>query len=188
MKNRYFVTVFLPVLIGALALGGCPPKKKLPIEEKSAEEVPQETPTPTPEEANVGDVEIGQEWSEIPSLAVINFGYDSANLDDQNRSTLRSNVSVLKKLPSSVTVRVEGHCDERGTIEYNIALGQRRAAAVKNYYAAAGIAKNRIETISYGEERPLCTDQSEDCYARNRRAATKVRNPEKITIKQSSLQ
>ena len=71
-------------------------------------------------------------------------------------------------------VRVEGHCDERGTREYNLALGARRANAVKEFLAGQGVAIGRIETISYGKERPICTDSNEACWAQNRRGVTTI--------------
>ena len=70
----------------------------------------------------------------------------------------------------NINVLIEGHCDERGTNEYNLALGEKRANAAKEYLSARGIAAKRINTISYGEEKPLCTEQNEDCYQKNRRA------------------
>jgi len=71
-------------------------------------------------------------------------------------------------------VTIEGHCDERGTREYNLALGARRANAVKEYLVSLGTSSARVDTISYGKERPMCTDSSEDCYAQNRRGVTTV--------------
>jgi len=71
---------------------------------------------------------------------------------------------------SSAILSIEGHCDERGTNEYNLALGDRRAKAVKDYLVSLGVPSSRIETISYGEEKPLCSAQNEDCWAKNRRA------------------
>jgi len=71
---------------------------------------------------------------------------------------------------TAIKVQIEGHCDERGTNEYNLALGQRRADAVKRYLIALGVPTGRLSTISYGEERPVCTQPDESCYARNRRA------------------
>ena len=81
----------------------------------------------------------------------------------------------LAKYPA-VRVTVEGHCDERGTREYNLALGARRANAVKEYLVSLGVAAGRLETISYGKERPMCTESSESCYAQNRRGVTTITN------------
>lgn len=188
MSRQSLLPVIL-VLVGMVSLTGCPPKKKLAIEEKPLAEEPMPEETPMDENALLpGEVRITQEWSEIPALEAVRFAYDSSSLDTAGRNVLKSNVAVLKKLPTSVTIRVEGHCDDRGTIEYNIALGQRRANAVRSYYATAGIAGNRLETISYGEERLLCTEQTDACWQQNRRAVTKVRNKETIKINTNAAQ
>jgi len=99
----------------------------------------------------------------------IHFDYDKYDIRPEAQSTLQAVSSwLLKNL--SVKILVEGHCDERGTNEYNLALADRRAKAARDYLVALGIASDRIEMVSYGEEKPLCTDQTEDCWARNRRA------------------
>jgi peptidoglycan-associated lipoprotein len=97
------------------------------------------------------------------------FELDEAELDDVGRKTAQSNADLLKKYQSWV-VTVEGHCDERGTAEYNLALGERRARATLDYLAAKGIQVNRMTIVSYGKERPLCQEQAEPCRAKNRRA------------------
>lgn len=102
-------------------------------------------------------------------LRDIFFDYDSFDLDDTARQTLQENAEWLKEHPTT-RVEVEGHCDDRGTVEYNLALGAKRAAAAKNYLVDLGIPRDRMTTISYGEELPICTEESEDCWARNRRA------------------
>jgi peptidoglycan-associated lipoprotein len=101
-------------------------------------------------------------------LKDINFPYDSFDLDEAARAILRSNADWLNEHAGS-RVEIEGHCDERGTVEYNLALGAKRAGAVKEYLVALGVAGDRLSTISYGEELPLCTEHTEDCWARNRR-------------------
>ncbi len=192
MKHRMNAWMLISILATAVALTGCPPKKKLAIDEKAKEEQPQEDANKDANADSNADaansIQIKQDWTEIPNLQMIQFGYDSATLDDAARSVLKSNVAIIKKLPKTVSVRVEGHCDDRGTVEYNIALGQRRANAVKSYYATAGVAKSRLDTISFGEERPVCNEENDACWARNRRGATKVKNTESITIKNSDLQ
>jgi len=99
----------------------------------------------------------------------IHFDYDSFDLDEPARSTLRGHAQWLES-HSGAALEIEGHCDERGTIEYNLALGSKRAAAVKDYLVALGVGASRISTISYGEELPLCREPSESCLQRNRRA------------------
>jgi peptidoglycan-associated lipoprotein len=97
------------------------------------------------------------------------FPLDSFDLDDTGRSVVTSNVEVLKKYPQWV-VTIEGHCDERGTAEYNLTLGERRAAAVKSYMVSLGISPERLRTVSYGKEFPFDQAHTEDGWAKNRRA------------------
>ena len=101
-------------------------------------------------------------------LKDIHFGYDSADIEASERDRLAQNVSWLRDNPRA-KVELEGHCDSRGTIEYNLGLGSRRAKAVKDALVSQGIAADRISTISYGKELPLCQEESDACWARNRR-------------------
>ncbi len=103
----------------------------------------------------------------------VHFDYDRFDIMEADKATLQRQAAWLAKYPT-VRVTIEGHCDERGTREYNLALGARRANAVKEYLVSLGASSARIETISYGKERPTCTDSSEDCYAQNRRGVTTV--------------
>jgi peptidoglycan-associated lipoprotein len=103
----------------------------------------------------------------------VNFAVDMFDIDPTARAILDSQVGWLQRYPD-VRVTVEGHCDERGTREYNLALGDRRANAAKNYLIARGISAGRITTISYGKERPLALGSDEESYAQNRRAVTVV--------------
>jgi peptidoglycan-associated lipoprotein len=102
-------------------------------------------------------------------LKDVNFAFDSAALSESARATLRAHADWLKTNPAA-RVQVEGHCDERGTAEYNMALGAKRAQAAMDYLTTLGIAANRLSTISYGEEIPVCKEKTEECWARNRRA------------------
>jgi peptidoglycan-associated lipoprotein len=97
------------------------------------------------------------------------FDYDQSDLRDDARSVLSANAEWLKRYPS-IQVLIEGHCDERGTSAYNLALGDRRANAAREYVDSLGIAGSRIRTVSYGKERPVCNESTEDCWQRNRRA------------------
>jgi len=101
------------------------------------------------------------------------FGFDSTVLDEAGRTTLDRQAAWLQQYPS-VTVTIEGHADERGTREYNLALGERRANAAKNYLVALGIDPGRLLTISYGEERPVDPAHDETAWQQNRRAVTVV--------------
>ena len=101
------------------------------------------------------------------------FDTNGSDLSPAARSTLEKQAAWMKKY-TAVTVTIEGHCDERGTREYNLALGERRATATKNYLVALGIAAGRIKTISYGKERPAVVGSNEAAWAQNRRAVTVV--------------
>ena len=104
---------------------------------------------------------------------VVTFGYDKYDLDAAAQSKLKGQATWLKQYPAR-TLTVEGHCDERGTREYNLGLGDRRANAVKQFLQAEGVAANRVKTISYGKERPTCVSSDEACYGKNRRGASVV--------------
>jgi peptidoglycan-associated lipoprotein len=97
------------------------------------------------------------------------FDYDKANIKSDQVSVLQGNASWLKANPN-YRFTIEGHSDERGSEEYNLGLGDRRANAVKEFLLSQGVPANRINTVSYGEERPLCREQTEECYTKNRRA------------------
>jgi peptidoglycan-associated lipoprotein len=129
------------------------------------------------------DVTITPDFADEPSLRgdldkdinlkTIYFEFDRSELSPDALNTLKENAAYLINYPN-VKVVVEGHCDDRGTVEYNLALGQRRAVKVKEYYTQLGIAANRIATISYGEEKPVDTRNNESAWAKNRRSETKV--------------
>lgn len=101
-------------------------------------------------------------------LAPAFFGLDSAELDDAGRAVVTANAELLRTYPTWA-VTVEGHCDERGTAEYNLALGQRRAIAVKTYLVSLGIDPDRVQTVSYGKEFPFDSGHDEGAWAKNRR-------------------
>lgn len=101
------------------------------------------------------------------------FAYDSASLSTEGQQTLERQAAWLKQY-ANVSITVEGHCDERGTREYNLALGERRAASVKKYLASLGVAANRVSTISYGKERPAVIGSDESAWSQNRRGVTAV--------------
>jgi len=101
-------------------------------------------------------------------LQVVHFGYDSFQLDDAARAALDANAKLLRDNPG-LSVSVDGHCDERGTVEYNQALGQKRAEAVQQYLSDQGIPSTRFRVISYGKERPVDEGHDEAAWARNRR-------------------
>jgi len=102
------------------------------------------------------------------------FDFDKSEIRSRDASTLNDQAAWLKRYPN-VTIVVEGHCDERGTREYNLALGERRANAVKEYLASRGVSANRIDTISYGKERPAVLGSNESAWQQNRRGVSVVR-------------
>jgi peptidoglycan-associated lipoprotein len=97
------------------------------------------------------------------------FDYDKASLRDDARSALTKTADFLRSYPQ-VAIVIEGHCDERGSTEYNVALGDRRSDSAKDFLLQQGVAADRIQTVSYGKERPFCTQSSESCWQENRRA------------------
>jgi peptidoglycan-associated lipoprotein len=102
-------------------------------------------------------------------LGDIYFDFDRSDLKEDARARLTRNAEWLRAHPE-FEVTIEGHCDERGTNEYNLALGERRASAARDYLVSLGVAGTRVRTLSYGEERPQCSDSAESCWSRNRRA------------------
>lgn len=103
------------------------------------------------------------------ALKTVYFGYDSSEISSESKETLDSNAEFLKK-NTNLKVQIEGHADERGSVQYNLALGERRAKTVKEYLVALGVASDRLSTISYGKERPLEVGHAEDAWSKNRRA------------------
>ena len=114
-----------------------------------------------------------QNFKDTSSLQDIHFKFDKYDLDDQSRGILRQNADYLKT-NSSAIIEIQGHCDERGTNNYNIALGERRAHSTKMYLVSQGISARRVHTISYGEERPFCFVSNDTCWLKNRRAHFRI--------------
>ncbi len=108
-----------------------------------------------------------------PQATAVFFAFDRADISPEAQQILQRQADWLRRYPN-VTVTIEGHCDERGTREYNLALGERRANAAKNVLVAAGIPASRVATISYGKERPIVPGSDEEAYAQNRVAVTTV--------------
>ena len=156
------------VATAVIAMAGCakkPPKELPPA--------PQETPTAeAPPPAETGPVP-GSQAHFLANVASdrVFFDTDKSDIDAESQATLRSQAAYLRQYPN-VRVTIEGHADERGTREYNLALGERRANAAKNYLASLGIDAGRISTISYGKERPEALGSDEASWAKNRRAVT----------------
>jgi peptidoglycan-associated lipoprotein len=103
------------------------------------------------------------------------FGYDSWTISEDGRQALTQDAQWIKS-NSGAIVKIEGHCDERGTLAYNLVLGEKRAKAVRNYLVELGISANRLSVVSYGKERPFCNEHNEGCYQQNRRGHVVVRS------------
>ena len=114
-----------------------------------------------------------QDFKSTDNLKDIYFRFDQYDLDDQSRDTLRQNARYLQT-NSGAMIEIQGHCDERGTNNYNIALGERRSHSTKMYLVSQGVSARRIHTISYGEERPFCFDSNDACWLKNRRAHFRI--------------
>ena len=121
--------------------------------------------------SNAADAKTSAEDALAKVGNTVYFGYDSSALTDDAQATLMRQAGFLKGNPS-MTVTIEGHCDERGTREYNLALGERRATAARDYLLAQGVNSARIRVISYGKERPVAAGSTESSWSKNRRAAT----------------
>lgn len=157
--------VLMSAMAAMIAVGGC------------ARKAPKDMPPPPtccgPEESDRVIPGSQQDFVANVSSDRIFFGFDQYNVDAEDMATLQSQSAWLARNPA-VHVTLEGHADERGTRDYNIALGERRANAAKNYLATLGVDPGRINVISYGKERPAEAGSGEEAYARNRRAVTVI--------------
>jgi peptidoglycan-associated lipoprotein len=159
-------------LTSAVACKKAPPKQTAeaaPPPPAPTEAPPPPAPAPTP--APRGDEVMSADLAALNARGYLKdayFDYNEANLRDDARTALSADADWLKKY-SSIQILVEGHCDERGTTEYNLALGDRRANAVKEYLGSLGVDAARVRTVSYGKERPFCSDSNEQCWQSNRR-------------------
>jgi peptidoglycan-associated lipoprotein len=177
MKRNNILTLGMILLLTTFALWGCPKKSEV----TATPELPQTGTSPeTSPNSQVKTVDTsgakteGSEGSNERSatasagLQPVLFDYDKSIIRDDAKPVMTANAQWLKANPN-VTITIEGNCDERGTREYNQALGQRRAAIARKYLADMGVSANRISLISYGKEKPVCTDDSEECWRKNRR-------------------
>ena len=122
----------------------------------------------TPGQSSLDQLRDGKTTPAASPLKEIFFSFDRYDLEGEARETLKVNADWLKR-NQAARIEIEGHCDERGTNEYNLALGAKRAQAAKDYLVTLGIAADRLSTISYGEEIPVCREQNENCWRQNRR-------------------
>ena len=125
--------------------------------------------TETIEAAPMNFDPMGSDSGKIQGLVTVHFGFDKSTLDEQAKKDIATNVEWMKANPKT-KMQIEGHCDGRGTIEYNVALGERRANTVKSYMINLGVSGERLTVISYGEEKPIDPAESEAAWAKNRRA------------------
>ena len=132
------------------------------------ERVEEAVPVPAIAENGIGSRSL-EDLNRDSPLRPAFFGLDSSELDDAGRATVSANADIMRKYPTWV-ITVEGHCDERGTAEYNLALGERRAVAVKAYMVALGISPDRLRTVSYGKEFPFDMGHTDTAWSKNRRA------------------
>jgi peptidoglycan-associated lipoprotein len=163
-KKIWLMIALLLVIPGLLFTVGCQKKTvtqaKAPAPAAAPAPAPAAKPAPAPAAAPASD------WNIMQNN--IYFEFDKSTLTPMAQDTLMRHAAWLRDNPA-VTVTIEGHADERGTNEYNLALGDRRADSAKAFLVDLGIASSRLTTISYGEERPLCMQQNEECWAKNRR-------------------
>jgi peptidoglycan-associated lipoprotein len=180
MSQRLFTLPLIVVL--AVGVSACATKKKdLPPAPPMAPITAPAAPAAKPVDNGVDTAKVGS--TSIPGSAAdfvaqagsdtVLFPFDSYELDDEAKTILGKQAEWLARYPG-INVTIEGHTDERGTREYNLALGDRRATAAKNFLAAQGVATSRMTTISYGKERPVAEGTDEAAFARNRRAVSVV--------------
>jgi peptidoglycan-associated lipoprotein len=162
---RNWLTLLFTAALMSILIAGCakkpkvePPTKTTPTETKPADKPSDKPTTEGP----------GVNTEPSSKFMAIYFDFDKYNLRDDAKANLKRNIDVMKA-ESDLKIIVEGHCDERGTVEYNLALGERRAKSARDYMVSMGIKGDRISTISYGKERPALYGHDEEAWAKNRR-------------------
>ncbi len=183
MRKKLWICLALMIVIpGLLFMGACAKGTVKGEEEPAEEEVTTEetTETPTTTETASEQPQAAAEVSEDTGDTTVSrdmflrdyvhFAFDRYNLDDQAQSVLRRKARFLQDNPD-IYITIEGHCDDRGTNEYNLALGDRRAESTRSFFLDMGVEAFRMSTVSYGEERSLCDERDEECWSENRRAA-----------------
>jgi len=167
MNLRRYVSYTAITMIVVIGLTGCAKKVPPPPPPPPPPAPAPPPPRPLTEDEIFSRKTVDQLNAEMP-LAEVHFQYDMSTIRDEDRAVLQKNADYLRRWPT-IRVTIEGHSDARGTNEYNLALGDRRGNAVKQYLIGLGIATDRLTVVSKGEEDPLCSEMIEDCYARNRR-------------------
>jgi peptidoglycan-associated lipoprotein len=178
--RKISIVFYAWALVGSLLAGCTPPaatSKQDVSSSSSSQKGAKESTVQTPQQSSPSSsLEAYREGKEAVSgpLKEIFFDYDKSDLRADARETLKANAAWLKANPSA-RVEIEGHCDERGTNEYNLALGAKRAQAAKDYLVTLGIPAQRVSTISYGKELQVCRETTEACWQKNRRDRFSVR-------------
>ena len=176
VKTRMSRTVMTSLLICVALVASCAKKPvATPVPPPAPPAAPAPTPPPAPVPTPPVETPAAVSGLRTEDYAPVFFDYDSHGLRDDARAALDGNAKLLRDNPK-VTITIEGHCDERGTVEYNQALGEKRAQAARDYLLAAGIEAQRITLISYGKERPFATGADESSWQQNRRAHFVVRS------------
>jgi peptidoglycan-associated lipoprotein len=165
MSLRRSLSYIAACLVLVIGISGC--AKKVPPPAPPPPEPPAAPAQPLTEDEIFARKTLEELNAERP-LADVRFDYDQSTLDEEDRNTLQKDAEWLKRW-SSTRVTIEGHCDARGTSEYNLALGERRANSVREYLTSLGIGADRMISVSRGEESPVCTEENEECWAQNRR-------------------
>jgi peptidoglycan-associated lipoprotein len=164
--------ILASLMAGTALLGAC---KKQPPESLPPAPEPT-TATTAGDDTGAGAAQLGTQEHFVQAVHgqnVIFFDTDRFDIDSADAAALQTQAQYLAQYPQ-INITIEGHCDERGTREYNLALGERRANAAKNYLVSLGVAANRISTVSYGKERPVALGSNEAAWAQNRRAVSVV--------------
>jgi peptidoglycan-associated lipoprotein len=172
--NKRFATAIL--LASATTLAAC--ARQAPEELPPPPPTDTATPTPTPTQTTPTGPQVGSQAhfeDAVNGQNVIYFDTDRFNIDSADAAALQTQAQYLARYPQ-IRITVEGHADERGTREYNLALGERRANAAKNYLVGLGVDASRVATVSYGKERPVALGSNEQAWAQNRRAVSVVIN------------
>jgi len=182
MRRAILVLMLIVAIVGACAkkkpapvasaapppAAAAPAPAPAPPPPRPVERVEESIPVPAISEDGIGNRSLEDLNRDSPFRPAF-FGLDSSELDDAGRAVVSGNADIMKKYPTWA-VTIEGHCDERGTAEYNLALGERRAVVVKAYLMALGVAPDRLRTVSYGKEFPFDMGHTESAWSKNRRA------------------
>ena len=167
---RFSTSVKFACLSAALLLGACTHKQEAVTTAPPPVAV---APPPAPAPVTSSIIPGSAEDLRVNVGDTVRFALDEYNVEESDKALLGRQAAWLQRYPA-VRVSIEGHADERGTREYNLALGARRANAVKEYLVSLGVSTGRVETVSYGKERPVCTSSDEGCWSQNRRGVTIV--------------